>query len=201
MSAKHPFDGLIIKGSKAPIGEVKNNIKVSFSSAILEDYIPAWNEVEAPRGIKMLALIMAQKEGFAKGTRSYRTNNPGNIGNTDLGANKGFSTLKKGIEYQIKFLTEVATGKNKNYPVGKKKQIPPFYSPEIAKNKATYQLEPYCPGYLFDPYTGRLDEFVKIYSTGARQKNTYLSLIISYFKNMGHTITEATTLQEILNIK
>lgn len=207
MSTKHPFDGLVIKGSKAPIGEVKNNIKVTFSSAILEDYIPVWNEVEAPKGIKMLALIMAQKEGFIDlpGTkddsRSFRLNNPGNIGNTDLGANKGFSTLKKGIEYQIKFLIEVATGKNKLYPIGKKRSISAFYSPEIAKNKATYRLEPYCPGYVFDPYTGRLDEFIKIYSTGARQKNTYLSLIISYFKNMGYTITEATTLQEILNIK
>ncbi len=200
MSEKHPFDGLVIEGSKAPIGEVRNNITVSFSSAIIENYIPAWDEIEAPKGIKMLALIMAQKEGFAKGTRSFKHNNPGNIGNTDSGANVTYPTLKAGIEKQIKFLTDIANGKNKNYPLGKVKPLNPYYSPEIAKNKKTYQLEPYCPGYIFKPYTGRLDQFIKIYSTGARQKNTYLSLIISYFKNMGYEISEATTLKELLEI-
>ena len=201
MSEKHPFDGLVIKGSKAPIGEVKNNIKVSFSKGILNKYIPAWNEIEAPKGVKLLALIMAQKEGFDVGTRSYKHNNPGNIGNTDSGANVTYPTLKDGIEKQISFLTDIANGKNKLYPVGKVKSLKPYYSPEIAKNKKTYQLEPYCPGYVFEPYTGRLDQFIKIYSTGARQKNTYLSLIVSYFKNMGYEISEATTLQELLLIE
>lgn len=207
MSKKHPFDGLVIKGSKAPIGEVKNNIEVKFNDDIIEQYIPVWNTVEAPKGIKMLALIMAVKEGFIDNpgtkndSRSYKYNNPGNIGNTDSGANVKLPTLKAGIEKQISFLTGIANGENKLYPVGKIKTLKPYYSPEIAKNKKTYQLEPYCPGYVFEPYTGRLDQFIKIYSTGARQKNTYLSLIISYFKNMGYVITEATTLKDLLNIK
>lgn len=207
MSEKHPFDGLVIKGSKAPIGEVRNNIKVEFNDTIIEQYIPVWNTVEAPKGIKMLALIMAVKEGFIDNpgtkndSRSYKFNNPGNIGNTDSGANVKLPTLKAGIEKQIKFLTDIANGKNKLYPLDKKLKLDPYYSPEIAKNKKTYQLEPYCPGYVFEPYTGRLDQFIKIYSTGARQKNTYLSLIVSYFKNMGYEISEATTLQELLLIE
>jgi len=196
----HPFKNLIIKGSKAPIGEVKNNVKVSFSDAIIKDYIPIWNTIEAPKGIKYLALIMAQKEGFTKGSRSHRFNNPGNIGNTDSGANVKYPDLNSGIQKQIDFLTGIATGKNKLYPVGKIKKLKPFYSKEIEKNKKTYQLEPYCPGYEFE-YTGRLDQFIKIYSTGARQKNTYLSLIVSYFDNLGIKISEATTLGELLLMK
>lgn len=205
--SKHPYDGLVIKGSKAPDApDSKDNIKVTFSEAIIEQYIPVWNTIEAPKGIKMLALIMAQKEGFIdlpgtkNDSRSYKFKNPGNIGNTDSGANKAFPTLKAGIEKQIDFLTKIAKGENKLYPIGKIKKLKPYYSQEIADNKKTYQLEPYCPGYEF-VYTGQLDQFIKIYSTGARQKNTYLSLIRSYFKNMGYSITDATTLEEILNIK
>jgi len=198
--SKHPFDGLVIKGSKAPIGNVRNDIKISFTKEIIHNYIPEWEKVEAPRGIKLLALIMAEKEGFYKGTRSFRYNNPGNIGNTDSGANKGFKTLKEGIEYQIKFLTGIAIGTNKNFPLNKVVNLKPYYSEEIAKNKETYKLEPYCPGYSFT-YTGQLDQFIKIYSTGARQKNTYLSIIVSYFKNMGIEINETTTLKNIMDIK
>lgn len=207
MTDKHKYKDLVIKGSKAPDGEVRNDIKVTFSREILHEYIPLWEKIEAQKGIKLLALIMAQKEGFYRGktrkedSRAYRYNNPGNIGNTDNRANKGFDTLTDGIEYQIDFLTNVAKGTNSSYPLGKLKRLKPFYSKEIADNQKTYQLEPYCPGYVFEPYTGRLDEFIKIYSTGARQKNTYLSLIISYFKNMGYEITESTTLGEILKLK
>ena len=198
---KHPFDGLVIKGSEAPTEKKsRDDVKIKFSRAIIRDYIPAWEKIEAPRGIKFLALIMAQKEGFEIGTRSHRTNNPGNIGNTDAGKNRSFPTLQAGIQGQINFLTGIAKGTNKNYPLGKKKTIPAYYSPEIAKNQKTYQLEPFCPGYIFDPYTGRLDQFIKIYSTGARQKNTYLSLIRSYFKNLGFEISDATTLAEILEL-
>lgn len=196
---KHPFDGLIIKGSVAPIGTVRNDIEIKFSSEILKEYIPEWNKIEAPKGIKYLALIMAQKEGFFKGSRSHRFNNPGNIGNTDSGANAKYPDLKSGIQIQIGFLTGIANGKNKLYPVGKIKKLKPYYSLEIAKNQKTYQLEPYCPGYEFI-YTGQLDQFIKIYSTGARQKNTYLSLIVSYFDNLGINISQKTTLSELLNM-
>ena len=94
----------------------------------------------------------------------------------------------------------IANGKSKAYQIGKDVFLKPYYSPEIAKNQKTYQLEPYCPGYKFK-YTGQLDQFIKIYSTGARQKNMYLSLIISYFNNMGIKITEETTLKELIELK
>lgn len=197
---KHPFDGLIIEGSKAPIGEVRNDIKITFSKELIREYIPIWNDIPAPIGIKMLALIMAQKEGFYQGTRAYKHNNPGNIGNTDSGSNKSFKTLTEGIVYQINFLTGIAKGTNKAFPLGKHIFLKPYYSKEIAKNQKTYQLEPYCPGYKFE-YTGRLDQFIKIYATGPRQKNSYLSLICSYFKNMGYDINEGTTLGQLLLLK
>ena len=87
--SKHPYQDLIIQGSKAPSDPPKNSVKVSFSNEIIKEYIPIWQDIQAPKGIKLLALIMAQKEGFYKGTRSYKYNNPANIGNTDSGANKG----------------------------------------------------------------------------------------------------------------
>lgn len=198
---KHPYEGLVIRGSKSPAEKgSRDDVEIKFSQEIMQVYIPAWKKVEAQRGLKYLALIMAQMEGFTKKSRSYRTNNPGNLGNTDSGNNKSFSTLEAGIKAQAEFLRKVAYGLEKNYPVGKEKKIKPFYSPEIAKNKAIYKLEPYCPGYIFDPYTGRLDEFIKIYSTGARQKDTYISIIRSYFKNLGFEVTDSTTLKQIAEL-
>lgn len=197
---KHPFQNLIIEGQEAPNAKPSvDTLKVVFSKEILKEYIPIWQKIEANYGIKLLALIMAQKEGFEKGSRSYRTNNPANMGNVDSGVNVSFPTLKSGIEHQIKTLTRIALGNHKAYPINKMVELKPFYSKEIAANKTTYQLEPYCPGYKFY-YTGRLDQFIKIYATGPRQKNTYLSLIRSYFKNQGFEIKDSTTLQTILEI-
>jgi hypothetical protein len=147
-----------------------------------------------------LATVMAQQEGFAPGTRSYRTNNPGNIGNTDAGGNNNFKSLKDGITAQLKYIQNVANGKSSAYPVGKSKIIKPYYSPEIAKNQNSYQLTPYLPGYKFEPYTGTLEQFVKIYATGARGGNTYLSTILSFFKKNGFNITEKTTIADIVKL-
>lgn len=199
-TVEHPYKNMIVEDSVAPYtAPSRDTITVSFSSEMRNEYIPLMNEIDAPIGIKMLATVMAQKEGFVKGTRSYRFNNPGNIGNTDSGKNKGFPSLNAGILFQIEFLTKIAEGKNRNFPLNKAVFLRPYYSPEIAKNQKTYQLEPYCPGYRFT-YTGQLDQFIKIYATGARQRNTYLSLIRSYFKNMGYSITDRTTLQELLEL-
>lgn len=195
------YKDLIVEGSVVPFAEQsRNNIKVSFSDEMINEYIPEWNRIVAPKGIKWLALIMAQKEGFEEGTRAYKHNNPGNIGNTDSGANKTFATLKEGIEFQIKFLTNIANGSNKNFKLNVLTTLKPYYSEEIAKNQKVYQMDPYCPGYKF-VYTGQLDQFIKIYATGPRQKNTYLSLIRSYFKNLGYNITDKTTLKELLELK
>ncbi len=190
----------IIKGADVPnIAPSTDEKKIVFSNEILKLYIPAWEKCEGGQGLKYLALIMTQMEGFEKGSRSFRTNNPGNVGNTDNGTNKGFSTLQAGIQAQIDYLARVTNGQHKAYPLGKTKIINPYYSPEIARNAIKYQMSPWCYGYKFT-YTGELRQFIKIYSTGARQKNTYLSVIRSYFKNLGFNINDTTTLLEIQHL-
>ena len=140
---------------------------------------------------------MTHREGFRPDTRSYRTNNPGNVGNTDIGQNNTLDTLADGVAAQLRYLTRVVNGTHGAYPLNRDKDIKPYYSPEIAKNSRTYGLTPYLPGYKFSPYRGTLEQFIKIYSTGARGGNGYLSDIISYFKDKGYDINEKTTLEEI----
>lgn len=192
------YKNVVIDGDMVPGVPVKYDMTVKMNSTIINEYIPAWNKVEGPRGIKLLALIMAVQEGFSKSTKSYKTNNPGNIGNTDTGATRRFSTLEDGIKAQVEHLIKVAKGTEKNYPLNKVKTLPAYWSKEIANNANTYQMSPYLPGYKFI-YTGKLTQFIKIYATGPRAKNSYLSLICSYFRNMGYkTVDENTTLQELL---
>tara|TARA_R110000796_G_scaffold205143_2_gene321171 strand:+ start:10589 stop:11383 length:795 start_codon:yes stop_codon:yes gene_type:complete len=168
--------------------------KLKPNKSIRKEYIPTINKITGyTKGIKMLATVMAMKEGFYPKSRSYKTNNPGNIGNTDAGGNNKFATLKDGIEGQLKYLTKVAEGKHKAYPLNIKKTIEPYRSPEIERNVKTYGLTPFLPGYTFI-YTGKLSQFVKIYATGARVGNFYLSYIISFFKINGTSINENTTL-------
>ena len=177
------------------------NASVSFSTEIQTKYLPILNKISGKtKGLKLLALVMAQKEGFYAGSRSYRTNNPGNIGNTDSGANAALKDLKTGIEKQLTYLYGVAKGTNRNYPLNSFKDIKPFYSKEIDKNQKNYNLTPYLPGYKFT-YTGTLEQFVKIYSTGARGGNSYLSIIISFFRKNGFTnVTEKTKLEDLIKL-
>lgn len=200
MAFDEKYKGVTIEGSHYPDSPIKSDVKIEFSTEILKEYIPAWNNVDAPKGVKLLCLIMADHEGFKKGTRSYRTKNPGNIGNTDNGLNSSCATLEDGIRLQIKYFNKILAGLSKPFPLGKLVVIKPYYSEEIAKNYKTYKKSPYLPGYRF-VFTGQLDQFIKIYSTGARAGNNYLSEIISFFKNHGITITEKTTLQEIAQMK
>jgi hypothetical protein len=180
----------IIEGSKVPNSKVNRNVRITFSKELMNEYLPIINELYIPRGLKYLAIIMTIQEGFIKGSRSYRHNNPANIGNTDDGSNKSFKTLKQGVDAQIKYIIRVSEGKHKAYPLGKVKTIKPYFSPETGK---------IMNGYRF-LYTGKLEQFVKIYATGARNGNAYLSLIISYFDNLGLEINEETTIAEIINI-
>jgi hypothetical protein len=178
-----------------------NTRNVSIGSTIKKEYIPVLNSIGGKtKGLKLLAIAMTNQEGFSPGTRSYRTNNPGNIGNTDAGGNNVFKTLKDGIQTQLKYIEDVAAGKKSAYPVGKNKTITPYYSPEIAKNSKSYQLTPYLPGYKFTPYTGTLEQFVKIYATGARGGNTYLSTIMSFYKKNGFDVTEKTTIAQLIKL-
>ena len=163
-------EGTVIQGSVWPNDPIRNDKKIRLRKEMIEEYIPARDRALAnePLGLRLLATAMAIKEGFYKNTRSYRHNNPGNIGNTDSGANVGYPTLDDGIRRQASYIKSVAAGNHRAYPLGKQKNIKPFYSKEIAENQKSYGgKSPYLPGYSFI-YTGQLDQFVKIYATGAR---------------------------------
>ena len=212
---------LVIQGSVWPNDPIKSNKKISLTNEIKNEYIPARDIALAsePKGLRLLATAMAIKEGFyAKnfgkdyrgvmynpstkktGTRSYRYNNPGNIGNTDSGKNVAYPTLEAGIKAQAKYIRRVAAGKHRAYPLGKKKNIKPYYSKEIAQNQESYSgKDPVLPGYVFT-YTGQLDQFVKIYATASRSSNKYLSTIISYFNENGIKITNESKIQDIINM-
>ncbi len=196
------YKGVTISGSHFPDKPLKDNIRIRLNKEIVEEYIPTRDIVlsDEPKGLQLLVTIMAYKEGFRAGTRSYRTNNPGNIGNTDSGLNKKIDTLQDGIIAQKNYIMKVAQGKHRAYPLGKRKVINPYFSPEIAKHSKLYGMSPYLPGYNF-VFTGQLDQFVKIYATGARAGNGYVNMIISYFKKNGIYITPKSKIQDIIKIK
>jgi hypothetical protein len=196
------YKGVIIEGSIFPDDPIKTDLKINFTKELLSEYLPVWEEVTKNDnlGLKLLMFIMASKEGFEKGSRSHDNNNPANIGNTDSGKNKYFATLREGVEAQREYVLRVAKGLHPAYKIGKLITLKPFYSKEIANNPKTYAgMSPYVAGYRFT-YTGQLNQFVKIYSTGSRQRNGYLSYIISYFKNHGITITQHSRISEIVEI-
>jgi len=204
----HKYKDVIFEGSVFPDSPVRNDLKITLNKEMREEYLPTLDKavVNQPRGFKLLMTIMAHKEGFYKkgpqhreSSRSYANNNPGNIGNTDSRANKKLVSLGQGILLQQNYILNIIEGKSTAYPMGKKKPIPPYYSPEIAKNQKTYGMDPYLPGYNFI-FTGQLDQFVKIYSTGPRAGNGYLSMIRSYFKQNGLEITGASKIQDIIKM-
>ena len=195
------YKDVMFQGSVFPDKPIKTSLNVKANKHIENKYLPIAKEVfkSDAKGFLLLATAMAIKEGFSPGTRSYKYNNPGNIGNTDSGKNRSLPTLKDGIELQRKYILDVASGKKRAYPLNKKKVIKPKYSGEIARNEKNYGISPYLPGYEFI-YTGQLDQYVKIYATGARAGNGYLSMIISYFKKNGITITAQSKIQNIIKL-
>ena len=146
-----------------------------------------------------LIMVHAIKEGYYPDTRAYRYNNPGNVGNTDSGENKGFATVQDGLLHLKDYIKRVAAGTHSRYRIGEQINIKPYYSQEIANNPQ-YGLPPYLPGYNFT-YTGQIDQYVKIYATGARAGNSYLSQIISYFnqEDLG-SLTPESKIQDIILI-
>jgi hypothetical protein len=195
------WENITIQGSTFPDAPIKTDMKISLSKEMTSEYLPTLEKAmgDQPKGFKLLCTIMAQKEGFFKGSRSYATNNPGNIGNTDSGANKKNLSLADGILLQKNYILSIVEGKHSAFPMNKKKTISPYYSPEIAKNAKTYGMSPYLPGYEFI-FTGQIDQFVKIYSTGARGGNSYLSMIISYFNQNGIKLSPESKIQDIIKI-
>ena len=191
------YKDIIFDGSTFPDDKYKT-VKVVLNDTIKTEYLPALEKLPYTKGLKLLMTAMTHMEGFRKGSRSYRTNNPGNVGNTDSGANKKLVTLSDGIQLQADHLKKIAEGKSKYYPLGKQITLKPFYSPEIANNPQ-YGLPANLPGYKF-VYTGKLDQFIKIYSTGTRVTNIYINTIVSYFAQNGITITPADKLIDIIAI-
>jgi hypothetical protein len=173
-------------------------VPVKLTPAIQNIYIPARDAVakNIPKGFKLLITIMALQEGFYKGSRSFRTNNPGNIGNDDGGNNKFFQTLELGIQGQIDYVNGIVAGKNNAYPMNRNPGLKPGYSKEI-DNHPEYGLPCFYPGYDFI-FTGQLDQFVKIYSTGARLGNGYVNRIVSFFRVNGLFITPESKIQDII---
>ena len=199
-------NGLVVEGSKVPSnlsGAAKYNSKVTLNKTMTNEYLPAIKKITGyTNGIKLLAIVMAQKEGFAAGTRSYKTNNPGNIGNTDSGSNKTLKTLADGIKLQLDYITKVANGTHPAYPINKTVNMKPYYSEEIDKNngpgKVYDGMVAYLPGYKFT-YTGKIEQYCKIYATGARTGNSYITMIASWFRQNGYNwVQEETTIQQLI---
>lgn len=193
------YKDVIFEGSTFPDSPYHIS-HVSVNDTIATEYLPALQSIQAPKGLKLLATAMAIEEGFHKGSRAYITHNPGNIGNTDSGANHTIANLTEGIKLQLDYLTKVANGQNAHYPLGKAIFLKPDFSQEIHDNPNYGLGDGHMPGYRFT-YTGQLDQFVKIYSTGARLTNSYINLIISYFSQNGVTILPTSKLADIIKIQ
>jgi peptidoglycan hydrolase-like protein with peptidoglycan-binding domain len=191
------WKGVTIQGSVFPDATIKYDERVRLNTEVVNEYLPEIKKMNLTKGMELLCTVMAYKEGFRKGTRSYRTNNPGNIGNTDSGANVQIKSLKDGIQRQVNYINSVANGMHRAFPQGKTVTIKPFHSAEIAKNQKAYGMSPYLPGYKFT-FTGQLDQFVKIYATGARGGNAYLSMILSFFKQNGIDLKPESKIQDII---
>ena len=190
-----------IDGSTFPDKPYVNNLVIKLNAEITDEYIPALKKVlpNGPKGFSLLLTVMAFKEGFKKGSRSYLTNNPGNIGNTDDGTNNKLLTLGDGILRQKAYFEKIISGGSKAFPMNQPVNIKPAYSEEIAKNQKTYGMSPWLPGYKF-VFTGQLDQFIKIYSTGARAGNSYINTIVSYFNQNGIKISPTTKIQDIIKM-
>jgi hypothetical protein len=148
---------------------------LTINSNIQNEYLPELNKISAPTGVKLLITAQTVFEGFSTGTKSYRTKNPGNIGNTDSGAIVTYNTLAEGIKKQVTVVTNVANNSSQSYKIGNK--------PTCALGNETYN--------------GSLYQYLRIYATGARIDNNYLNAIIGYFKANGKTITPQTTIAQI----
>lgn len=193
------YKGVIFTGSVFPDDPYRPSV-IKLNDTVTLEYLPALNKSlpNENKGLKLLMTAMVHQEGFTPKSRSYRTKNPGNVGNMDGGQNNFFKTLEEGIKAQADHLKDIADGA-RYYPLGVVINMPPFYSKEIANNPQ-YGLPANLPGYRFK-YTGQLDQFIKIYSTGARATNNYIDTIVSYFRQNGVTIRPDMTIQQIIDIK
>ena len=173
---------LCISATNPPSPSTATGATLTLNSTMTTNYIPARDALALPTGIKLLVTAQAAIEGFSAtptpGTKSYRTKNPGNIGNTDSGGTVQYATLGEGITAQKNIITNVASGNSPSYKIGSQ--------PTCALGSESYQ--------------GKLYQYLRIYSTGARMSNSYLNQIIGYFAANGQTITPETTMAQITAI-
>ncbi len=143
-------------------------------------YLNAQKTLNFSTAAKLLITAQTAMEGFSANTLSYKTNNPGNIGNTDDGKTRSFPTLEDGIKAQLTYLQIAQQGnaKGSSYIVGGKYD---------------------CA--LNGKYDGSLYQYLRIYSTGARKNNNYVNAIIGYFKQNGKTITARTKISDIYKMQ
>ena len=155
---------------------------VVLNDTIRNVYIPARDKAKLTLSKGMILLMTAQtnQEGFAPGTVSFKTNNPGNIGTetqTKPKTVKSFRTLEEGIEAQQSFYLRIIRGKSSFYKL----------TDTLYKFISTYAPKCYNQNNQLVP--------------GTNDPTSYTNLIINYFKKEGYTITAETTLAEINNIR
>jgi len=125
------------------------------------------------KGAKLLLTAQTVNEGFKPNTLSYKTKNPGNVGNTGK-ATKTFPTLEQGIQAQWQSVLKGAvTGTSA------------IYKPT---DTLFQYLSKYAPVYNDDG------------TPAGNNPTNYTNFIINYFKNQNIQITANTTIREINNI-
>jgi hypothetical protein len=137
-------------------------------------------------GLKAFLEAQTIHEGFypADGgkseSKSWRTNNPGNIGNTDDGSTNRKANLTEGVQLQINHLKRVIAGDNNNYPKDPtlyeyiSRYAPPCYRPDKANNP-------------------------NLYTKGTNNPISYTNAVIAYVKGeYGIDITADMKLSEII---
>jgi hypothetical protein len=202
--------GTIIQGWDTPlsfenVAIAKPKISKTFrlNGYIKKDILPIINSPDYKKnytkGHRMLALVYAVKEGYTLDSVSYKTKNPGNIGNTDSGARNNQNTLKDGMKLLMDYFSGKANGTERGWEFGYKK-IPPFFSKEIQNNPQNYRRPSgYLPGYEGN-YYGEIGYFVKRYATFARVNNNGISGIATLFKinNYPSEINGNTKLSDLI---
>lgn len=178
-----------------------NTATGSSLNSVSGEYAAAMSSLpNIPPGIKLLMEAQTAMEGFkgppagdGTGTVAYRTNNPGNIGNIDIPpavsprtcnpqsyGTKCYASLAEGIAAQYKMYEKIGKNTAGNYKIG---------------GEYTCALG---PGQKYD---GSLYQYLRIYSTDARDSNNYLNAIIGYFASKGKTIGPNTKMSDIFNMK
>jgi len=143
------------------------------SKSIKEIYIPAINKAlpDISRGLRALMTAQVQVEGFYPGSKSYRSNNPGNVGTHGHGANavvRSFPTLEEGIKAQWDKVLKGALNNTSAY------------------YKSSFSLYKYLSTYA-PPSDGN-------------SPTSYTNIVLGLMKKQGINITAETTLEEISKI-